>query len=615
MAQSPPVDSYKAKLTANTQHIYFPTWLQDWDHTPHTVSPPSSPPRLNPHPHLIFPPADLQRFHQPWQRALILSTLNLQRSIPNLSQHLARLWKTSSPIFVSDLGEGCYIIKVSSQEDYFMALAGAYSNNIQSFQMLRTMEQSRNPNSRDPTNYNSFIFTENATEDACMHGVHTVSAIHYIDSSSLGPTDTDLLMAHTFHEHFHHAMAHEGPSSSNSPPSGTSSPTRAPHFQPPPRSFSRRISPSIPPSLHSQSSDPIGPKQLPSSAIPHNPHLFVGPPFANNLIIEIEQERDGFAREREAQFKLYLHPLGREMPPSLLSTHFANGHVNPLDLNLHGPYVPTSSPTIPTMKILSWNCRGASRAEFVVAARDLLQRYQPDIFIVMDTRLHADRSRAIIQRLPFSASIVTSALGLAGGIWVLWHAGDLNIRQLEVTARTIHLEVDFPRITHPFLMTAVHNYPQAHLQNQIASRPSDALISQENNLQKQLAILLCQQNAYWQQRAKAHWVKFGDLNSSYFHAYASHSRRRNFIQGVKDSNNQWIHEPTLVAQSLKSFFEAINTGQNTGVNPLTQTDFFDEHLPSLTQTQQLCLIKPVSEDEIYQALIKIGPNKARVLTV
>ncbi|KAL0448944.1 UNVERIFIED_CONTAM: hypothetical protein Slati_1450800 [Sesamum latifolium] len=204
---------------------------------------------------------------------------------------------------------------------------------------------------------------------------------------------------------------------------------------------------------------PLGPNYFLVQPFHTTPHLFVGPPFANNLIIEIEQEREEFAREREAQFKLYLHPLGREMPPSLLNTHFANGHVNPLDLNLHGPYVPTSSPTIPTMKILSWNCRGASRAEFVVAARDLLQCYQPDIFIVMDTRLHADRSRAIIQRLPFSASIVTSALGLAGGIWVLWHAGELNIRQLEVTARTIHLEVDFPRITHPFLMTAVYNYP------------------------------------------------------------------------------------------------------------------------------------------------------------
>ncbi|KAL0446290.1 UNVERIFIED_CONTAM: hypothetical protein Slati_1756900 [Sesamum latifolium] len=85
----------------------------------------------------------------------------------------------------------------------------------------------------------------------------------------------------------------------------------------------------------------------------------------------------------------------------------------------------------------------------------------------MDTRMTVDRAPAVIQRLPFSDWVHTSAMGMSGGIWVLWHAAEVTVRQLQLGPRMIHLEVEFPRLNNPFLMTAVYNYPQAHLQHQV----------------------------------------------------------------------------------------------------------------------------------------------------
>jgi hypothetical protein len=40
------------------------------------------------------------------------------------------------------------------------------------------------------------------------------------------------------------------------------------------------------------------------------------------------------------------------------------------------------------------------------------------------------------------------------------------------------------------------------------------------------AKLLIQEEAYWKQRAKMHWLKEGDLNTKFFHISATARRRR-----------------------------------------------------------------------------------------
>jgi hypothetical protein len=62
---------------------------------------------------------------------------------------------------------------------------------------------------------------------------------------------------------------------------------------------------------------------------------------------------------------------------------------------------------------------------------------------------------------------------------------------------------------------------------------SQSSVSREHLLKYKLGRLEEQHSLYWQQRAHANWLKYGDRNSSYFHAFASERRKTNQIKKLK----------------------------------------------------------------------------------
>lgn len=124
-------------------------------------------------------------------------------------------------------------------------------------------------------------------------------------------------------------------------------------------------------------------------------HLFQSTLNNRHLRIRLSQEREAFAHQREAQFRLYIHHLGSDIQMTLMSAPNLNGPTIPMGANLPGSSSQIFPFPLPTKKILCWNCRGTRRAEFLTAARDLIQRYRPHLFIVIDTHLHDDRAPAI----------------------------------------------------------------------------------------------------------------------------------------------------------------------------------------------------------------------------
>jgi uncharacterized phage infection (PIP) family protein YhgE len=59
--------------------------------------------------------------------------------------------------------------------------------------------------------------------------------------------------------------------------------------------------------------------------------------------------------------------------------------------------------------------------------------------------------------------------------------------------------------------------------------PSQDTILKIKNSEETLDEILKQEELLWSQRAKAHWLKYGDLNTKYFHHKASMRKRNNFI--------------------------------------------------------------------------------------
>ena len=59
---------------------------------------------------------------------------------------------------------------------------------------------------------------------------------------------------------------------------------------------------------------------------------------------------------------------------------------------------------------------------------------------------------------------------------------------------------------------------------------------------KELDDLLLKQEIFWAQRSRISWLKHGDKNTKIVHSKATQRRRRNYIQGVKNSDEGWVEE-------------------------------------------------------------------------
>lgn len=71
--------------------------------------------------------------------------------------------------------------------------------------------------------------------------------------------------------------------------------------------------------------------------------------------------------------------------------------------------------------------------------------------------------------------------------------------------------------------------------NQYRGRTDAFSVQCYNDSVREYSKLLSQQEDFWRQRAKQHWLKTSDCNSKYFHVYASARKKKNAIRQLKDS--------------------------------------------------------------------------------
>lgn len=77
------------------------------------------------------------------------------------------------------------------------------------------------------------------------------------------------------------------------------------------------------------------------------------------------------------------------------------------------------------------------------------------------------------------------------------------------------------------------------------------------DLENQLDELLKQEELWWSQRAKAHWLKNGDLNTKYFHQKASQRKRKNTITSIQDNSGNTWQESTKLNSIFIDYFNNI----------------------------------------------------------
>ena len=123
---------------------------------------------------------------------------------------------------------------------------------------------------------------------------------------------------------------------------------------------------------------------------------------------------------------------------------------------------------------------------------------------------------------------------------------------------------------------------------------------------KQLDDLLLKQEIYWAQCSRLSWLKSRDKNTKFFHSKTSQLHRRNFIQGIKNSEGVWVDKIEDIAEVAVHYFENIFS--------LGMCDWMDECFNAINHRVSSDMLNVLSSefsvDEVKMALFQMGPTKA-----
>ncbi|XP_019163057.1 PREDICTED: uncharacterized protein LOC109159400 [Ipomoea nil] len=117
-------------------------------------------------------------------------------------------------------------------------------------------------------------------------------------------------------------------------------------------------------------------------------------------------------------------------------------------------------------------------------------------------------------------------------------------------------------------------------------------------------LLLKQEDVYWKQRAKQHWLREGDMNTRFFHLSASNRKRKNQLLKLRNGEGSWVEGQGLESLVV-SYYEGIFTsGGCRGAN------FFESLQPCVTGDMNEELVRPFNAEEVREAVFAMSPDKA-----
>lgn len=138
------------------------------------------------------------------------------------------------------------------------------------------------------------------------------------------------------------------------------------------------------------------------------------------------------------------------------------------------------------------------------------------------------------------------------------------------------------------------------IQHSLGNSYSESAHNKLFELEKEHQFILKQKELYWKQRAPYYisWLSEGDNNTKFFHAYASHRRRRNVIQSIKLDNNEWVQDLKDIQQIFVEKFKELCSSNQT-----TNFSFNLIHTPQINISDHSNLIKHPNDLEILNARI------------
>ena len=125
-------------------------------------------------------------------------------------------------------------------------------------------------------------------------------------------------------------------------------------------------------------------------------------------------------------------------------------------------------------------------------------------------------------------------------------------------------------------------------------------------LQEEYARVLCQEELFWFQKSREKWVKFGDRNTTFFHAQSIIRRKRNKIHGLFLQDGSWSTDDEVLRREALMFYRNL-----FAANPEEERHGLDlETMPCLSIRGKQALMLPVSKEEVRIAIMSMKSFKA-----
>ncbi|PNX97372.1 ribonuclease H, partial [Trifolium pratense] len=138
-------------------------------------------------------------------------------------------------------------------------------------------------------------------------------------------------------------------------------------------------------------------------------------------------------------------------------------------------------------------------------------------------------------------------------------------------------------------------------------RGSHDLIESERykEVQQKHARLLVQEDTYWKQRAKMHWLQEGDLNTKFFHMSASARQKSKKIDKLVNEVNIEVRTQSGICEVALNYFDQLFRANATNYDSILSLI-----TPKITQEDNDRLVAPITREELKDALFHMHPDKA-----
>ncbi|XP_040942293.1 uncharacterized protein [Gossypium hirsutum] len=102
------------------------------------------------------------------------------------------------------------------------------------------------------------------------------------------------------------------------------------------------------------------------------------------------------------------------------------------------------------------------------------------------------------------------------------------------------------------------------LEDLMEKERDDDIMAQIIDMRIHLNMEIDKEEMYWEQRARANWLKLGDKNTAFFHKYASMRKRINTISRLDTDDGNGIFEESEINETATKYFQNLFSTNGVG---------------------------------------------------